>query len=395
MSLPRPSRLPPPPSRRVPKPLRPALIEVNYPADRGSIGLRGNEPPLTWETTYPPSLVDGDRHLFELLVPEGEIVDLKLVRNDEDWSTGRNYQAHAGDHLHIDAYFDRESAELLEPETIDVPGPDGRKITFQILLPPSYGEQTHKRYPLLFVMDGQSLWTSSTDEYGVWKLDDTLNELFELSAIEELIVVAIDHAVDRAERLSPMPDPEGGGGQAKRELDTLIDVVLPLIRERLRTKTDSPRDTAILGSSMGGLFAFYAAWIRPEVFGKAACLSSSFWWGNRQIVRDVQETVPRSPELRPLLYLDTGAAKNPLEEDASARDGFHHTRSMYRALLGQGYEAGRDLHRLAFTGQPHEAPAWGARVGIPLQILFPPPATTQIPRDDVHLPPALGPAAQK
>jgi predicted alpha/beta superfamily hydrolase len=377
----RASRLPPPPSRRSDKPRRPALIEVTYPSDRGSIGLRGNELPLSWEETYPPTHTDGDRKVFEVLVPEGEMVDFKLVRNDEDWSTGRNYMAHAGDHLHIDAYFDRSTSELLDAETLEH---DGRPVTFQVLLPPSYAEQTGKRYPVLFAMDGQSLWTTSTDDFGVWNLDATLDELFELAAIEEIIVVAIDHAVDRAERLSPMPDPEGGGGQGKRELDTIIDAVLPVIRERFRTKTDSPHETGILGSSMGGLFAFYAAWTRPEVFGKAACLSSSFWWGNRQIVRDVQETEPRSAAMRPYLYLDTGASKDPLEEDASARDGFHHTRSMFRALLGQGYVAGRDLHRLAFTGQPHEASAWGARVGIPLQILFPPPAMTQIPGTDLH-----------
>jgi predicted alpha/beta superfamily hydrolase len=373
-----------PPSRRYrsTKPRRPALIEVIYPRERGTIGLRGNEAPLSWEVTFPPTRSEGDRQVFEVSVPEDDILDFKIVRNDEDWSTGRNYMVHAGDHLHIDAYFDATRAELLAPETVEHAG---RPMTFQVLLPPSYGEQTTKRYPVLVVMDGQSMWTVSDDPYGVWKLDDTLNELFELSAIEELIVVAIDNSVDRAERLSPMPDPEGGGGHAKQELDAIIDAVLPLVRERFRTKTDSPRDTGILGSSMGGLFAFYAAWTRPEVFGKAACLSSSFWWGNRQIVRDVQETEPRSPDLRPLLYLDTGASKDPLEEDASARDGFHHTRSMYRALLAQGYVAGRDLHRLAFTGQQHEAPAWGARVGIPLQILFPPPATSQIPRDDVRV----------
>jgi hypothetical protein len=102
------------------------------------------------------------------------------------------------------------------------------------------------------------------------------------------------------------------------------------------------------------------------VFGKAICLSSSFWWARRYMIRAVTQT----PEPRPLLYLDSGAALNPEEPNASAHDGFHHTRAMHRALGRVGYSA-VELHRLTFPGHSHNAAAWATRVALPLQLLFP------------------------
>jgi predicted alpha/beta superfamily hydrolase len=112
------------------------------------------------------------------------------------------------------------------------------------------------------------------------------------------------------------------------------------------------------------------------VFGKAICLSSSFWWANRRMIRDAA----MAPSPRPTIYLDSGVALNP---DAPSQDGFQHTRSMQRALLRAGYVNGDDLHSLAFPGQSHSTAAWSARVAIPLQLLFPPPPLTQVPAKSI------------
>ena len=143
---------------------------------------------------------------------------------------------------------------------------------------------------------------------------------------------------------------------------------MPLVDRELRTLA-RPEERAILGASMGGLFSLYAVWTRPAVFGHAICFSSSFWWADRWLVHEVQGSV--CPDPRPMIYLDSGATASPFAEDASLRDGQHHTRAMLRALVEQGYALGDDLHVLAFPGQPHSAPAWGARVAVPLQLIFP------------------------
>lgn len=351
-----------PPRASVPPPPSVTLVEVVYPAHRGVIGLRGSHEPLSWEHTFPVTSVEGNRHLFELPIPPGVVIELKVVRGEEEtWAEGRNYGVHAGDHLLIEPYFERGAPHLAPAEQLG-------NLTFEVLLPPGYEEQEHKRYPVLYMLDGQSLWSSSSDPFGVWNLEHELSQLYELGAIAELIVVGVHTADRRIESLSPVPDDAHGGGEAEALLAAIIDQLKPTIDERHRT-LPAREHTALMGSSMGALFAFFAGMKRADVFGKIACLSSSFWWANRWAVRWAESNP--LPEPRPVLYLDSGAAPSADEQDAQVKDGYHHTRSMVRALTAAGYRPGTDLHRLVFTGARHEAAAWAARVGLPLQLLFP------------------------
>ncbi len=360
----------PPVSRRS----RSTVVEVCDPAKRGRVGIRGSAP-LSWEETTTPVRVEGDRHVFELRIPEGELVDLKLVRNDDEWAGGCNYVVHAGECLRIEPSFESLAPRLLEPGSIEH---GGLRLDYRVLLPPSYDEQEDKRYPVIYAQDGQSLWSVSEDPFGVWGLDLAFGQLYEIGAMEEVIVVGIDTAMARMERLSPVPDPEHGGGEAVKHLAAMTDALIPHIDATLRTRPDRA-SRALLGSSMGGLFSFFAAWSRPDVFGKAMCLSSSFWWSQRSMVRMVLERPAPSP--RPILYLDSGAAVSALEADVGARDGFQHTRSMVRALVQRGFVLGDDLHRLVFTGERHEAAAWAARIAIPLQMMFPVASSSMLPED--------------
>ncbi|MCY2958847.1 MAG: alpha/beta hydrolase-fold protein [Planctomycetota bacterium] len=186
--------------------------------------------------------------------------------------------------------------------------------------------------------------------------------------MQEIIVVSIETTTRRLDRLGPVPDADHGGGRAEDHLAAMVGELKPHVDRTLRTRT-GPKSTALLGSSMGGLFSFYAAWKRPDVFGSAVCLSSSFWWADRWAIRHAQSGTCPSP--RPLLYIDSGAACSALDRDANARDGQHHTRAMERALVGHCYEPGKDLHVLTFPGHRHDSTSWAARVAIPLQLVFP------------------------
>jgi enterochelin esterase-like enzyme len=61
-----------------------------------------------------------------------------------------------------------------------------------------------------------------------------------------------------------------------------------------------------------------------------------------------------------------------MEEDANLRDGFHHTMALRQALIRHCYTPGQNLHVLAFPGASHDTASWAARLGVPLQLLFPP-----------------------
>lgn len=143
---------------------RATIIEVAYPRERGTIGLRGSAPPLSWTTTTtPPTATLGDRSVFELAIADGEMVDVKIVRGN-DWAHGRNYTLHAGDHLHLRPAFERTTCRLMPPVVLPTsPWP----LRYQVLLPPSYDEQSSRHYPVLYAQDGQALWSSSSDPFGI------------------------------------------------------------------------------------------------------------------------------------------------------------------------------------------------------------------------------------
>jgi predicted alpha/beta superfamily hydrolase len=344
------------------------VVEVRYPEKTGQLALRGNVAPLSWEASTHPVRVTRDGAIFELSLPPGEILEFKVLRGDA-WSKPRNYTVLAGDHVEVHPYFDHEEGQL-EPDVRALETPAlGRKLEYQVLLPPSYAECSSRRYPVLYAQDGHVLFEGGGDDHGpAWGLDRTLAELWDLGAVDEMIVVGVRTGEDRARLLTPMPDPEHGGGDGPKLLDAMVERLVPAIDAQYRTIRE-PRGRGVMGASLGGLFSFFAAWSRSDVFAKAACLSSSFWWADRGMIRAVREG--GCPVPRPLLYIDSGAAKDELEDDLSLRDGYHHTVAMRDALVGHCYEAGVQLHLLAFPGQSHSSVDWAARVSTPLQLLFP------------------------
>ncbi len=357
------SVIPPRPGRDT---LEVATVVVRYPAARGGVRLRGDTAPLDWDRDTAPDSVDGDISVFRVPVTGGGTVEVKPIREDGRWAFGRNVVLGARDVVELAPSFDHEAGWLAEWRDVHVEG--GAPLRVRYFLPPGYDEHPGVHYPTLYCLDGQALFSDGADPYGIWELDHVFDELWGLGVIEELIVVAIETSNGRLDHLGPVPDPHHGGGSAAAFLDTVCEVLVPLVDRELRTLA-RPEERAILGASMGGLFSLYSVWTRPEVFGNAICFSSSFWWADRWLVHEVQGSV--CPDPRPMIYLDSGATASPFAEDASLRDGQHHTRAMLRALVEQGYELGDDLHVLAFPGQPHAAPAWGARVSVPLQLIFP------------------------
>ncbi|MEZ4363766.1 MAG: alpha/beta hydrolase-fold protein [Kofleriaceae bacterium] len=342
-----------------------ATVRATYPHDVELL-LRGSGAGLSWEVGRSPDELDGATRVFHLDVAHGESIELKVLRGDGAWMAGRNAVIGCGDVLELYPAFDRMHGELLPSFELAVAG--GRPLNVRVMLPPSYQEQTELRFPVLYVQDGQSVWSDSSDPFGSWGLDHVLDELWELGAIADVITVAIETSRDRLHLLGPVRDPSFGGGGGGGHLKAIVDRLKPHIDETLRTRSERAA-TTLMGSSMGGLFSFYAAWERPEVFGGAICLSPSFWWADRFVVRRVDGGACPAP--RPRLYLDSGAAASALEGDASTRDGVHVVRAMHRALVGHCYEPGNDLHLLSWTGHRHSPTSWASRVAVPLQLFLP------------------------
>jgi predicted alpha/beta superfamily hydrolase len=162
----------------------------------------------------------------------------------------------------------------LLPEQLEMPGLD-RTRQIRIYVPPGYAT-SNKRYPVLYMHDGQNLFDDATAYAGEWHVDETMNALSRAGKLE-LIVVGIDNGREkRMNELNPLPNPRFGRPEGKEYMEFVVQVLKPLIDKQYRTKADRAH-TAIMGSSMGGLISHYAIVQYPEVFSKAGIFSPAYW----------------------------------------------------------------------------------------------------------------------
>ena len=187
------------------------------------------------------------------------------------------------------------NVHVLSP--LHMPGLD-RERTLRIYLPPGY-ETSTRRYPVLYMHDGQNLFDAATAPFGEWRVDETLNELARTNKLE-LIVVGIDHGdAKRMQELNPWENDKYGKGEGREYLRFLVEVVKPYIDARYRTKPDRAH-TAIMGSSLGGLVSHFAIYEYSSVFGKAGIFSPSYWFA--PAVVDFTRTHRLAPDLRIVFY---------------------------------------------------------------------------------------------
>lgn len=136
-----------------------------------------------------------------------------------------------------------------------------------------YGYATSKKkYPVIYMHDGQNLFDSITSYSGEWNIDEKLDSLN-----AQVIVVGIGHGNEkRIDELTPYKNEKYGGGNGNNYLDFIVKTLKPKIDSTYRTKSNT-FNTAIMGSSLGGLISYYALLKFPEVFGKAGVFSPAFW----------------------------------------------------------------------------------------------------------------------
>jgi len=147
-----------------------------------------------------------------------------------------------------------------------------RQRRIWIYLPADY-ELSHRKYPVIYMHDGQNLFDEYTSGYGEWGIDEIMDKMPDAA---ESIIVGIDHGGEyRITEYDPY-DSKYGKGQGIDYVDFLVKTLKPYIDAHYRTKKDA-KHTTIAGSSMGGLISMYAVLKYPEVFGTGGIFSPAFW----------------------------------------------------------------------------------------------------------------------
>ena len=222
-----------------------------------------------------------------------------------------------------------------------------------VWLPPSYF-LSDKKYPVLYMHDGQNLFDPNTSFIGSdWKVDEVVNGLIKERMIEEIIVVGIYNTKDRLKEYNYF-HPLG-----KKYAAFIIKELKPFIEENYRTSIKTS-DSAIMGSSMGGLISFQLFWNFPDVFGRAACMSNSFWVDDKEIFNMVKV---KSNKLnsKNKLYIDCGSEEKELIGDFQR---------MLKTLNKMKIKNTISFGSYIDEGSKHTENDWANRLFIPLRFLF-------------------------
>jgi enterochelin esterase-like enzyme len=238
----------------------------------------------------------------------------------------------------------------------------------RVWLPPEYEnpENSLKRYPVLYLNDGQNLFEPSTSFAGVeWQVDETAERLIREGRVPPMIIVGIDNAgKERIREYMPHRslNPMRLRLQGNRYPNFLLKEVMPFVARNYRIAS-GPANTGLGGSSLGGLICLYTAARHPGWFGRLLVESPSLWASNRQMIKD-SRMVRQWPER---IFLATGTAEAGREDrDRSVVDDV-------RELAGIFRRAGLDDRRLKLVieeGGTHQESAWARRFPDALLFLF-------------------------
>lgn len=244
----------------------------------------------------------------------------------------------------------------------------GNRRDVLVYLPPGYRRSRTRRYPVLYLHDGQNVFDAATAFGGnEWGVDETAQRLVEEKLIEPVIIVAVANmGGDRIHEYTPTRGriEEGKRKRSKGLLRQygafLINELKPFIDARYRTLT-GPEHTGLGGSSLGGLATVTLGLWFPNVFRRLAVMSPSIWWDDCALYKVVERI---DEEARPPLkiWLDTGTHEPGWERAAVLRD----------LLVEKGWRLHDDLHYFEDEGAEHTEAAWAFRIDAALRFLYPP-----------------------
>lgn len=269
------------------------------------------------------------------------------------------------------------AGRLLEYERVPAAGLPDQRLT--IWLPPGY-DGGEGRYPVLYMHDGHNLFDVKNSNFNkIWAADRAMLAAVASGRVEPHIIVGIwAPGPDRYRQYLPRSAYEAAGGALKAQMDAtangevVSDRYLDWIAGPLKSWVDSSfrtrpgrDDTAIVGSSMGGLMSCYAFLEKPQVFGRAGCVSSHWPAVDPRVVEGESEAVKAlwdgwfaarlgAPQGR-RVWMDHGTATldqfyAPYQQVVDAR------------FAAAGWQRGRDWESRVYEGAEHEENAWAARL---------------------------------
>ena len=304
-------------------------------------------------------------------LPPAQRHSYKIVEAGSTWHADPRNRKFTYDHNNSVINLEGSGASHLE-RWPDLVGAGLRYPREAVVYVPAGALFSGQRYPALYLQDGQNVFAPGA-MWGGWRAASTLDDEIAAGRMAAIFAVAVANSLDRVAEYTHTPDDpncsgQPVGGNADSYVAFLALTVKPLIDSTYPTLAERA-NTAVAGSSLGGLVSLYAAYAHPDTFGAVAALSPTLTWGRYCMNHERMLEVARRAGKLPLrFYLDSGGVG---AEQPSA-DNWWPTREFAIELLQQGYVWQRDVAYRWQPGAPHNEAAWADRLPGALQFLFPP-----------------------
>lgn len=238
-----------------------------------------------------------------------------------------------------------------------------------VYLPPGYNDpaNANTRYPVLYMHDGQNLMNTKTSFKGIeWQVDETAERLIREGKIRPVIIVGVYNAEQRTPEFTPTAM-LSDAGEARGEVyaEFVAKKIKPLIDGKYRTMPDKA-NTALAGSSLGGLITLFMVKQNPDVWGDVAVLTPYLQFNGKPITAAVGEDLSFLKGRK--LWIDTSelggdnypAGGKPMDD----------AKAFVVRLQSAGLTPDKDFKYVEYAGQPHDETAWAAHVEPVLMYLY-------------------------
>lgn len=229
-----------------------------------------------------------------------------------------------------------------------------------------------RRYPVLFLQDGQNVFDKATSSTGKeWQADETVDHLVSQFKIHPMFIVGIDNAGEqRTTEYLSYPDSHNPQFQSAtppelegaKYAEFLIKEVMPFLQKRYRIAT-GPENTGIGGSDYGAVVSLTAVLHHPGVFGKLLLESPSLWIGDGKLLTEVQKAKLLPQKI--YMGIGTNEAGNPEAETLIQKD----FTDVVQILKDRGLGNSR-LRVVVEGGGQHNEEAWARRLPDALLFLY-------------------------